>query len=154
MNRIAVIVQPLSASQKHFVLPDLIEPAFSRTRIQLTRPARGNFSISLLQFQLTRPARGATRLLVSFMKIFRFQLTRPARGATDGYSVGQLDGNNFNSRAPRGARQVLLLLVRPILIFQLTRPARGATLFGFNCRHYLYISTHAPRAGRDRVEGV
>ena len=62
--------------------------------------------------------------------------------------------SNFNPRAPCGARP----LCRPIGIhpagFQSTRPLRGATCGNFLVSGYLYISIHAPLAGRDAIQYI
>ena len=93
--------------------------------------------------------RGATDKIVFNKSITRFQLTRPMRGATIDVIAEHVEQEDFNSRAPCGARLLHFLLPPYIVIFQLTRPMRGAT----NARHERYnherISTHAPHAGRD-----
>ena len=96
-----------------------------------------------------------------------FQSPRPLRGATELC----FSGENFNPRAPCGARLGDVLALTPAQIFQPTRPLRGATCnssdkdkdnkfqptrplrgatFYGRRRFLVYdISTHAPLAGRD-----
>ena len=78
-----------------------------------------------------------------------FQSTRPARGATGSSAQGRLRFQDFNPRAPRGARLSLCGCGAVYLPFQSTRPARGATEIGFLCAAVRAISIHAPREGRD-----
>ncbi len=60
-----------------------------------------------------------------------FQSTRPARGATPDHGYE-----------------------RRLAVFQSTRPARGATVQARNiCRPGCKVSIHAPRAGRDTLDG-
>ena len=61
---------------------------------------------------------------------------------------------DFNPRAPCGARPRDLLARRPIRVFQSTRPVRGATLDDLQPYKTVKISIHAPRAGRDGAEQV
>ena len=56
---------------------------------------------------------------------------------------------NFNPRAPRGARQQRLVKSLTDIIFQSTRPSRGATLDVHVWNMLTGISIHAPLAGRD-----
>ena len=58
------------------------------------------------RFQSTRPIRGATFHSCSdSSESGRFQSTRPIRGATASYQAQKAALNNFNPRAPYGARQ-------------------------------------------------
>ena len=100
-----------------------------------------------------------------------FQSTRPVRGAT-AWDADQRKGTTyFNPRAPCGARLPCDILAETAAIFQSTRPVRGATaapaplrLLGAfqstrpvrgatyllrSTRRKMWISIHAPRAGRD-----
>ena len=56
---------------------------------------------------------------------------------------------NFNPRAPCGARPVSVRVKEAAGIFQSTRPVRGATLPEHDLAALVPISIHAPRAGRD-----
>ena len=56
------------------------------------------------QFQLTRPARGATRARVTVVAIKFISTHAPRAGRDRSSFVGCDDSENFNSRAPRGAR--------------------------------------------------
>ena len=101
-----------------------------------------------------------------------FQPTRPLRGATNDRCVATASQNNFNPRAPCGARPSTRAASLPDVRFQPTRPLRGATmssliltgrtrrfqptrpLRGATTDHVtldnvVIISTHAPLAGRD-----
>ena len=63
---------------------------------QLSRP----------EFQSTRPIRGATRLAAAgYAQPERFQSTRPIRGATTHPEIHRPECNDFNPRAPYGARR-------------------------------------------------
>ena len=123
-------------------------------------------------FQPTRPLRGATaRDPVSLARREKFQPTRPLRGATphnipisadcqisthaplagrDHQKAPARSGtDNFNPRAPCGARRQSPMQKSECQEFQPTRPLRGATKPA-KVRHLaMNISTHAPLAGRD-----
>ena len=146
------------------------------------------------EFQSTRPLRGATfavRDVVDPVEIsihaplagrdsftfwmrcvsLSFQSTRPLRGATFCLVAGKRRQNNFNPRAPCGARPsqhypeikekrfqstrplrgatLDWLLLRCPLTFQSTRPLRGATGRWARPSRPGCISIHAPLAGRD-----
>ena len=100
-----------------------------------------------------------------------FQPTRPLRGATISEVHSFRISNNFNPRAPCGARlitprrmlwQYVFQPTRPLrgateemeginasIAFQPTRPLRGATVRHGKTQLAKMISTHAPLAGRD-----
>ena len=102
-------------------------------------------------FQSTRPAWGATIHSVSNTAQAEFQSTRPAWGATyqDGIrcndhtisihaprmgrdmdaGINDIQHENFNPRAPHGARPWVSSSFHSIHRFQSTRPAWGATLY-------------------------
>ena len=99
---------------------------------QSTRPARGATGEALAPvaakiFQSTRPARGATSQTTDSNHDFIFQSTRPARGATLPLCGHRTAAEDFNPRAPRGARPGLEYPEIQKFVFQSTRPARGAT---------------------------
>ena len=56
---------------------------------------------------------------------------------------------NFNPRAPRGARHFANVERKIDSVFQSTRPSRGATAKAREIADRYYISIHAPLAGRD-----
>ena len=58
----------------------------------------------------------------------KFQSTCPARGTTPPQNLSAFVFCHFNPRAPRGARQGLLLLRQCPETFQSTCPARGTTI--------------------------
>ena len=102
---------------------------------------------------------------------------RAPRGARQvGFSLGGAQGS-FNPRAPRGARPEISVgniysqgfqPTRPArgattpsgdrrgrgIPFQPTRPARGATVARRGDLACKFVSTHAPREGRDNVNGL
>ena len=78
-------------------------------------------------FQPTRPLRGATDVKSTPPFSFLFQPTRPLRGATVCPAAERTTAENFNPRAPCGARR----------------------LSCFDIIRRFWISTHAPLAGRD-----
>ena len=90
-------------------------------------------------------------LNISSCQNSQFQPTRPLRGATPRPSTSESAGDNFNPRAPCGARpQVIHFLVRMARIISTHAPLAGRD----NSTHNLFItriciSTHAPLAGRD-----
>ena len=56
----------------------------------------------------------------------------------------------FNPRAPCGARQEAYQDIVTYDMFQSTRPVRGATKRLYTIDGDMFVSIHAPRAGRDR----
>ena len=102
----------------------------------------------------------------------KFQSTRPIRGATPRQQEICPEQEDFNPRAPYGARQPERLAHPPEKTFQSTRPIRGATSafsrlmacftyfnprapygarpeFFINIKGLRKISIHAPHTGRD-----
>ena len=100
-------------------------------------------------FQSTRPVWGATWLSTAVRSPMKFQSTRPVWGATADYLWFSGDGENFNPRAPCGARLYDLHLTVYLMEFQSTRPVWGATGGGLFHHECVPISIHAPRVGRD-----
>ncbi len=123
-------------------------------------------------FQSTRPVRGATTKGYGNSKNdYKFQSTRPVRGATSSLAITEIaevisihapragrdksllsqktSPQNFNPRAPCGARRIRDFYKYVRKIFQSTRPVRGATRPLYVRELPGRISTHAPRAGRD-----
>ena len=115
-----------------------------------------------------RDTRSATRRSLKS----KFQPTRPLRGATEAHPVFAQNDENFNPRAPCGARHRRRETMPPQKEFQPTRPLRGATISPLSSTGYCTefqptrplrgattssgntccahaISTHAPLAGRD-----
>ena len=115
--------------------------------------------------------RGATHCTSAVRPFWSFQSTRPMRGATRSSWLRRSLAEDFNPRAPCGARRnrenseaVLQRFqsTRPMRgatystalretdkEFQSTRPMRGATGKTWQYRHDTVISIHAPHAGRD-----
>ena len=81
--------------------------------------------------------------------IIIFQSTRPVRGATKQYRKMFIQMDDFNPRAPCGARPQREYFPLSPSIFQSTRPVRGATILTLQSDDFTKISIHAPRAGRD-----
>ena len=132
-------------------------------RISIHVPREGHdpnlaaWAASYAQFQSTCPARGtttSTRLQGAYTR--QFQSTCPARGTTGHLRRGFLRLDNFNPRAPRGARRAYeaahaakfgisihvpreghdargIYYTRYIQEFQSTCPARGTTRAERNC---------------------
>ena len=156
-------------------------PSATSKRFQSTRPIRGatpprcRRSTATL-FQSTRPIRGATNSRRFLGQgILKFQSTRPIRGATIDRRVKGQQPENFNPRAPYGARPLSAILVASILNFnprapygarlsfvgavaplndqfQSTRPIRGATwrrMVGSRVR--LYFNPRAPYGARQMI---
>ena len=107
------------------------------------------------EFQSTRPVRGAT-LFNPDHSIKDFISIHAPRAGRDKALVSRLTALvYFNPRAPCGARPAVVYATVTAAKFQSTRPMRGATAaieLGYN---NVFISIHAPHAGRDdRVHGV
>ena len=83
-----------------------------------------------------------------------FQSTCPARGTTKSFSTAARPAQNFNPRAPRGARQAAGFGRIADAIFQSTCPARGTTLRPSSIAASPVISIHVPREGHDEYIGV
>ena len=78
----------------------------------------------------------------------RFNPRAPC-GARPGLCPCGRHHRGFNPRAPCGARHAITLLLRRGKAFQSTRPVRGATASVSAVPHWMTVSIHAPRAGRD-----
>ena len=106
-------------------------------------------------FQPTRPLRGATNYIPAEMIGNQNFNPRAPCGARP-LSVARMDGHPvyFNPRAPCGARPTGRAKARTISTFQPTRPLRGATDAALRTVSLLAISTHAPLAGRDQMSQV
>ena len=100
-------------------------------------------------FQSTRPVRGATLGYSAALSTFSFQSARPVRGATSSDPKQAGWGQNFNPRAPCGARRLRAVLAGHKEPFQSARPVRGATINIRSTTKKQLISIRAPRAGRD-----
>ena len=104
------------------------------------------------QFQPTRPLRGATCLMLFPCKIeLVFQPTRPLRGATAVNRCRRRAYQNFNPRAPCGARRRWKDRKLRRADISTHAPLAGRDCGGHRQKHDgAGISTHAPLAGRDR----
>ena len=95
------------------------------------RPQRSNMPNEALQISTHAPLAGRDRKRRrDNFPDTKFQPTRPLRGATILLLVDGMHARDFNPRAPCGARQ----------------PTTRSSLFA------VYISTHAPLAGRDEAQ--
>ena len=102
------------------------------TEFQSTRPIRGATvtgprASQRLEFQSTRPIRGATPTRPRMWPFSDISIHAPHTGRDrrpGGYVASRQD---FNPRAPYGARQAALYDGHAALGFQSTRPIRGAT---------------------------
>ena len=100
-------------------------------------------------FQSTRPLRGATPRSVCNSGGKLFQSTRPLRGATGAGFNTRANRQNFNPRAPCGARLCSPSRSMQRRAFQSTRPLRGATSAGFNaCADHRNFNPRAPCGAR------
>ena len=109
-----------------------------------------SLSNSTVRFQSTRPVWGATQHRTRTHPGHRkFQSTRPVWGATRHAEPHLLPCQNFNPRAPCGARPLTMAIVIVCAGFQSTRPVWGATVLVFSPAGDGKISIHAPRVGRD-----
>ena len=124
------------------------------------------------EFQSMRPARGATGLRryrrrnkaisihapregrdVGVIKpVFAsliISIHAPREGRDSGFNLSIGGKDNFNPRAPCGARHQYRTEPKTVQKFQSTRPMRGATANKRQSNANKDISIHAPHAGRD-----
>ncbi len=77
---------------------------------------------------------------------------RAPRGARRGVRRRRGEGRLFQSTRPaRGATPTVTMYGDLLRRFQSTRPARGATPLALGVALELFVSIHAPRAGRDQA---
>ena len=94
--------------------------------------------------------RGATRKLSNVGHVHIISIHAPHAGRDLSLYIVQTHDNNFNPRAPCGARLTSRMYTLSAASFQSTRPMRGATLIPeLAIRPMATISIHAPHAGRD-----
>ena len=105
---------------------------------------------NLRRFQPTRPLRGATISTLLCAAAAKKISTHAPLAGRDSVAAGLPEQReNFNPRAPCGARPNPDLVVGAFILFQPTRPLRGATRSTSRIENFTEISTHAPLAGRD-----
>ena len=106
------------------------------------------------KFQPTRPLRGATSGAFPAPRLGRISTHAPLAGRDK--TVQRLLNwtQNFNPRAPCGARLHCPDKISTQFLFQPTRPLRGATRRRRCAGGAMQISTHAPLAGRDTVSSI
>ena len=102
-------------------------------------------------FQPTRPLRGATTGFFGVIHFIDNFNPRAPCGARRGVVQWSHVTLYFNPRAPCGARHIQIQSKTLHKRFQPTRPLRGATPSVTGCHKFFYISTHAPLAGRDQA---
>ena len=111
-----------------------------------------SIGIKVFKFQPTRPLRGATESVPALATSdFLISTHAPLAGRDRGKGCTLLDSENFNPRAPCGARLQLKPQLFDFLDFNPRAPC-GARRFsndGFTIK--ICISTHAPLAGRDHL---
>ncbi len=78
----------------------------------------------------------------------------PRVGSDYGHQPYHLVYHYFNPRSPCGERPLFPLLTSLVIIFQPTLPVRGATPHAQPNKGDSNISTHAPRAGSDRINYI
>ena len=114
-----------------------------------------SIGIKVFKFQPTRPLRGATESVPALATSdFLISTHAPLAGRDRGKGCTLLDSENFNPRAPCGARLQLKPQLFDFLDFNPRAPC-GARRFsndGFTIK--ICISTHAPLAGRDESSKI
>ena len=136
------------------------------------RRVNGKIANDGLTFQPTRPLRGATAWAFGSAIVPAFQPTRPLRGATPSIEIRLTDSEisthaplagrdslrstlaksdvNFNPRAPCGARRLFCFVsCRLGSYFNPRAPCGARPALLLFVALGIYISTHAPLAGRD-----
>ena len=78
-------------------------------------------------FQSTRPVRGATLHVNQLFDDIHISIHAPRAGRDFLQSTQPVDDQDFNPRAPCGARQNSNPVMTSNTLFQSTRPVRGAT---------------------------
>ena len=127
----------------------------NRWKFLLTRPLRDvtcgiKHLLEHIQFLLTRPLRDVTVSLANFKFSWQFLLTRPLRDVTS-----QLVHPKplFQFLLTRPLRDVTICT--PVMwgtrVFLLTRPLRDVTVTWVYKSIVIFISTHTPLTGRDRL---
>ena len=135
--------------------------------------SRSSIYLRVVLFQSTRPLRGATPFLIKLWLRGMISIHAPLAGRDESVLPLPWGPQNFNPRAPCGARRGNGPSCRGCtdfnprapcgarrhgdvrggrgMAFQSTRPLRGATPCCQGLQHDLQISIHAPLAGRDVV---
>ena len=97
------------------------------------RPCCGTTAFPRHLFQLTCPMRGTTRRLLKFLPVREISTHVPHAGHDNLGAYDTYIPNDFNSRAPCGARHAEYTAFFSAIAFQLTCPMRGTT------RSILYV---------------
>ena len=106
-------------------------------------------SFAEIQFQSTRPMRGATAVPPQTQPSDCISIHAPHAGRDGAAAWLPSRRQNFNPRAPCGARPGPRCHRLRRFAFQSTRPMRGATHGVLPAVDVVGISIHAPHAGRD-----
>ena len=94
--------------------------------------------------------RGATPVYHHQLPLPQISIHAPLAGRDGVADPAIFNDQDFNPRAPCGARPGLCFLSAAGMQFQSTRPLRGATILRLVRRRLIIrISIHAPLAGRD-----
>ena len=114
-----------------------------------------SIGIKVFKFQPTRPLRGATESVPALATSdFLISTHAPLAGRDRGKGCTLLDSENFNPRAPCGARLQLKPQLFDFLDFNPRAPC-GARLNELtHPSNHRGISTHAPLAGRDESSKI
>ena len=126
---------------------------------QPTRPLRGATSTqliadSIMQISTHAPLAGRDPCVARFHRHEQdFNPRAPCGARPVTTPRPQPSTRNFNPRAPCGARPTVWRNRKRLVQFQPTRPLRGATGRNHKTSQLKEISTHAPLAGRDPQRG-
>ena len=157
-------------------LTAILVDAFAQISIHAPRAGRDILhrvrQLRQFLFQSTRPVRGATVHVLPGLAVHHISIHAPRAGRDWGMAMISTPSSYFNPRAPCGARPLqggtpppswrdfnprapcgarlrMSDFVTVFILFQSTRPVRGATVDGEQMSREVFISIHAPRAGRD-----
>ena len=104
----------------------------------------------MAKFQSTRPIRGATFWKNSFFTVTGISIHAPHTGRDFDVTTASPTQNNFNPRAPYGARRVKEEEIFLIIDISIHAPHTGRDAEVEKLRAELKISIHAPHTGRDQ----
>ena len=113
------------------------------------RPTTRNPATKDTEFQPTRPLRGATFLGLVFFVSFCISTHAPLAGRDSILDDAIIKVNDFNPRAPCGARLFKLKLIADDIDFNPRAPCGARQCKTPISSMRIRISTHAPLAGRD-----
>ena len=103
------------------------------------------------QFQSTRPVWGATAARRRRDPARRISIHAPRMGRDSSVSQPSTPTQNFNPRAPYGARLGKICFHEHLLLISIHAPRMGRDVWmGRGAEADIVISIHAPRMGRDK----